>query len=202
MSTIKTYLERIRDPRQLLGDCLVCGRRRLVVVLVGEPPEEGGHLVVVEVGEVDLVGGADLAQPLEHGRRRSHPDWGLGPGAVLSPVSHLCSWRLVTALLPGAASRRHTDTVTWQQHNSSTYFQHNVWPVRACLHHCLESIARLISQSAESTKINIHQMESISTNVMIMNDVCGKSVSLSLHPESILGQFHLASQVVWHLLRH
>ena len=55
---------------------------------------------------------------------------------------------------------------------------------------------RLISQSAESTKINIHQMESISTNVMIMNDVCGKSVSLSLHPESILGQFHLASQVV------
>ena len=70
MSTIKTYLERIRDPRQLLGDGLVCGRRRLVVVLVREPPEEGGHLVVVEVGEVDLVGGADLAQPLEHGARR------------------------------------------------------------------------------------------------------------------------------------
>ena len=105
MSTIKTYLERIRDPRQFLGDGLVCGRRRLVVVLVGEPPEEGGHLVVVEVGEVDLVGGADLAQPLEHGGRRSQEVAGgrTLTGARCGVVSCLCSWRLVTALLPGAA---------------------------------------------------------------------------------------------------
>lgn len=101
MSTIKTYLERIRDPRQLLGDGLVCGRRRLVVVLVGEPPEEGGHLVVVEVGEVDLVGGADLAQPLEHGGRRSHPDWGQVLCCLLSlqlaPGDRLVAGRGVTA---------------------------------------------------------------------------------------------------------
>ena len=105
MSTIKTYLERIRDPRQLLGDGLVCGRRRLVVILVGEPPEEGGHLVVVEVGEVDLVGGADLAQPLEHGGRRWQEVAGgrTLTGARCCVVSCLCSWRLVTALLPGAA---------------------------------------------------------------------------------------------------
>ena len=154
MITIKTYLERIRDPRQLLGDGLVCGRRRLVVVLVGEPPEEGGHLVVVEVGEVDLVGGADLAQPLEHGARRSQEVAGgrTLTGARCCVVSCLCSWRLVTALLPGAAWRRHTDTVdvTWQQHNSDMYFQHNIWSIRSCLHHRLASIARL--RYSESTK--------------------------------------------------
>ena len=179
MITIKTYLERIRDPRQLLGDGLVCGRRRLVVVLVGEPPEEGGHLVVVEVGEVDLVGGADLAQPLEHGarrsqevaggRRRSHPDWGQVLCCLLSlqlaPGDRLVAGRGVTA--SHGHCRCHV-TTTQQRHVLSAQYLVNTILSSSSLSEYSETRILRINQKLT---INIHQMESISTNVLIMNYV-------------------------------